>query len=177
MNQKVNLIEILHPEMDILFVALNPPEKSNNNGHYFSGSWSYWNLLLKSGLIVHPVKSPLTGDDEVFRSNGINFKNQIYGVTDLCHDIVQTNSSKVTVNKLRVQRILSLLDTHKVKILCLLHSKVGKAFSRVQGIDRTKKYGSIGKINGSLIYEMPFHCASIQDKEKYYQKLIYGISK
>jgi G:T/U-mismatch repair DNA glycosylase len=171
MNQAVRLQEILHPKIDILFVALNPPDKSNKNGHYFSSSWSFWNLLLKSGLIIQSVKSPLSGDDEVFRENAINYKNLIYGITDLCYDIVQTQSSKVFVNEKRVQRILSLLQNHKVKNLCLMHSKVGKAFEIILTINRNQKYGLIGRINDTNVFEMPFHNASIKDKESYYKKL------
>lgn len=172
MNERVKLNEILHPNMDILFLALNPPEKSNNNGHYFSNNLSFWNLMLNSGLITKSVKSKLTGDDEVFRSNKINFQNKIYGITDLCHDVVQTKSSGVFVDKKRIERIITILETHDVKILCIVHSKVGDAFEKIKGIDRNKKYGLIGKIHNTLVYEMPFHNASILNKEKFYRKLI-----
>jgi G:T/U-mismatch repair DNA glycosylase len=172
MSPQVNLIEILHPKMDILFLALNPPEKSNENAHYFSGSMSFWNVLFDAGLITKRVNSPSTGDDEVFRSNKINLRNKTFGICDLCHDIVQTKSSKVPVNKLRIQRILSLLNNHDVKILCIMHNKVGKAFSKLHGLDRTKRYGLIGRINSTLVYEMPFHNAFISNKKIYYSKLI-----
>ena len=105
---QVNLSEILHTYMDILFVSLNPPEKSNEKGHYFSGSWSFWNLLLKSGLITKPVKSPLKGDEDVFRKNNINFKQAIFGITDLCPEIVQTQSKSIQIKANQVQRILNI---------------------------------------------------------------------
>lgn len=115
--------------MDILFLALNPPDTSNNNGHYFSNNMSFWNLLFNAGLITKTVCSPLTGDDEVFRDNAINLKKSIYGVTDLCHDVIETKSKFVTVSDYRVSRILNMLNEKEVKNLCIVHAKVGKAFN------------------------------------------------
>ena len=168
---KVKLKEILHPKMDILFVALNPPVNSNNNGHYFSNNLSFWNLLFNSKLITQPVISKLTGDEEVFRNNSINYNHAIYGITDLVHDVVETNSNKVKVEKLRIDRILKIIDTNKVKTLCLMHSSVGNAFQDVGLIIRSPNYGFVGKYKSTLIFEVPFHNASIGEKEQYYEIL------
>ncbi|QGW28732.1 hypothetical protein [Phnomibacter ginsenosidimutans] len=165
---KLNLIEILHDQMDILFVALNPPVNSNNNGHYFSNNLSFWNLMCSSGLIIQPVQSKLTGDDEVFRTNFINYKKAVYGITDLVHDVVETNSNKIVVDRSRVNRIIKLLDTHHVKTLCLMHSKVANAFQDIGVIKRLPNYGIVGKYKSTIIYEVPFHNASIANKEQYY---------
>ena len=51
----VNLQEYIHPKMDILFVALNAPEISNSNAHWFSGTLNFWNILFDSGLIVERI--------------------------------------------------------------------------------------------------------------------------
>jgi hypothetical protein len=171
MNE-INLTEILHSRMNILFVALNPPEKSNSNGHYFSGSLSFWNLLFNSGLITNRVKSPLTGDDEVFRNNIINFKSAVFGITDLCHDILETKSSKVKVSSERVERIVQLVSKSDVKNLCLIHGKVGRAFKYLPSLDRSSKYGLIGKLDKINVFEMPFHNASIPKKHLEYKKLL-----
>jgi G:T/U-mismatch repair DNA glycosylase len=168
---KINLKEILHPQMDILFVALNPPVNSNNNGHYFSNNLSFWNLLLNSGLITTAVRNKLTGEEEVFRRNSITYKNAIYGITDLVHDVVETNSNKVKVNKSRVERILEILNTHEVKIVCLMHSSVSNAFQDAGLVNRNTDYGLVGEYKGTAIYEVPFHNASIENKEKYYKLL------
>ena len=168
---KVNLIEILHPKIDILFLALNPPVNSNNNGHYFSNNLSFWNLLFNSELINNPVKSKLTGDEEVFHNNTLNYKNAIYGITDLVHDVVETNSNKVQVEKARVTRILNILDNNRVKVLCIMHSSVGIAFHDSGLIRRNREYRIVGKYQNTLIYEVPFHNASIRGKEKYYKLL------
>jgi G:T/U-mismatch repair DNA glycosylase len=170
---KINLAEILHPEMDILFVALNPPVNSNNNGHYFSNNMSFWNLLYNSGLITNPVISKLTGDDEIFRKQSINYKNAVYGITDLVHDKVETNSSKVSVEQKMVDRILEIINKRKINILCLMHSKVGSTFQEAGLIKRKPEYGQVGQYKETLIYEVPFHNASIAGKEKHY-KLLKG---
>lgn len=166
-----NLIEIVQPKMDILFVALNPPVGSNHNGHYFSNNLSFWNLLYQSGLITKRVKSKLTGDDEVFRSNSINYKNAVYGIIDLVHDVIETNSNKVKVDDQRISRILEMLDKNEVGVMCLMHSKVAKAFQAAGIIVRSDKYGMVGKYKNTLIYEVPFHNASIGGKERYYELL------
>ena len=166
----VNLQEIVHPKMNILFLALNPPVNSNNNGHYFSNNLSFWNLLNKSGLITQSVKSKITGD-EVFRKQGINHNRAIFGITDLVHDLVETKSNLVSVEKVRVKRILNILDNSSTKILCLMHSKVSNAFQDAGFIIRNRQYGQVGKYKSTLIYEVPFHNASIGEKEKYYSML------
>lgn len=171
MNE-INIIEILHPKMDILFVALNPPKISNTNGHYFSRNLSFWNILFDAGLIIQRVKSPITGDDEVFRDNAINYKRAIFGITDLCNNVLETNSSRVTVNADRPNRILNLLNSHNTKVLCLMHKKVSKAFEEVLTLDRKKRYGLIGRIGTVKVFEMPFHNASIPNKHLEYKKLI-----
>jgi len=165
----VNLIEIIHPKMDILFVALNPPVNSNNNGHYFSFNMSFWNLLYNSGLIEKPVRAKLTGDDEVFRNNTKNYKNTVFGITDLVHDKVETNSNKVRVEKERISRILDILQKNEVRVMCIMHSKVSYAFQDAGLIKRNPDYGLVGKYRDTLIYEVPFHNASIADKKRYYE--------
>lgn len=172
---KVNLKEYIHPEMDILFVALNAPAQSNNNRHWFSRNLSFWNQLYASGLITRPINDPLKGDEIVFSSKSINYKNQVYGVTDLNNKLVQTDSNKVKTNSEQVKRILEILNNHKVRKVCLLHNKVAKQFEKNNLVKRkTGKingYGIIGEYQGIPIYEVPFHSASISNKEEYYKLL------
>lgn len=171
---KVNLTEYIYPTMDVLFVALNAPVESNANKHWFSGSLSFWNLLHRSGLITKSISSPLEGDEIVFGSTEINHQNWVYGVTDLNRREVETDSSMVNVLDEDVIRILRILDRNSVKRVCLLHSKVGAAFRNTE-IDMNltdNRYGLIGKYNKTLIYEVPFHNASIANKERYYSQLI-----
>jgi len=171
MREKVNLKEYLYPEMDILFVALNAPDVSNKNEHWFSYNLSFWNVLYKSGLITEPIFDKIKGDEKVFGSNAINFQNQIFGVTDLNRGIVQTDSSNIKTTTAQVKRILKIIDKHKVHKLCLMHSKVAIQFEKEWLIVRGE-YGKVGKYKDVPIYEVPFHNASKKDKHKYYNLLI-----
>jgi hypothetical protein len=173
----VNLSECIYKEMDIFFVALNAPVKSNTNKHWFSGSLSFWNLLFRSGLIKEQILDPLIGDVKVFKEHSINYNNWVYGITDLDRETVETNSSNVKTDKAQVARIISILEKCKVKKLCLVHSKVAKEFESQGYITRNYKagknvYGKVGKYKGTEIFEVPFHNASIPNKELYYNQLI-----
>jgi hypothetical protein len=128
-------------------------------------------LIYNSELIIKPVKNKLTGDVEVFRHNTLNFKNAVFGITDLVHDVVETNSNKVKIEKTRIDRILKMLDANSVKVLCLMHSSVSNSFQEAGLIRRKPNYGLVGKYKNTLIYEVPFHNASIPGKEQYYRKL------
>lgn len=173
----VNLSECIYKEMDIFFVALNAPVKSNSNKHWFSGSLSFWNLLFRSGLIKEQILNPLIGDVKVFKEHSINYNNWVYGITDLNREIVETNSSNVITDKAQVDRIVSFLEKFKVKKLCLVHSKVAEEFEAQGYITRNYKagknaYGKVGDYKGTEIYEVPFHNASIRNKELFYNQLI-----
>jgi hypothetical protein len=52
----------------VLFLAPNPPQQSNDNGHYFSGSSSrFYRLLFMSGLMTEDVPKSY-GHEVVFGS-------------------------------------------------------------------------------------------------------------
>ncbi len=170
----VNLKEYIHPEMDILFLALNAPEVSNANEHWFSRNLSFWNLLYRTGLIILQVTLPTEGDTVVFGSNKINTEGMVYGVTDLNNEVVKTDSREVSIERRHVQRVLEILQTNSVAKLCLMHSKVGKAF-RDSGFLKNStgnRYGLIGYLGTTAAYEVPFHNAPVANKELYYGKLI-----
>ena len=174
MENKVNLSEYIHPKMDILFVALNAPENSNRNAHWFTNNLSFWNLLYRSGIITQPIHNKLEGDVKVFGGNKINFKNWSIGVTDLNRRIVETDSKNVEVRPSDVTRIIQILKTNQVSKLCLMHSNVRTAFREYASEIKFNKnrYGKIAQWNAMEIFEVPFHNASIPDKEKYYSMLI-----
>lgn len=173
MKDKVTLSEYIHPKMDILFVALNAPENSNMNKHWFTNNLSFWNLLFRVGIITIPILNKLEGDETVFGSTKINFKNWSIGVTDLNRKIVETNSKNVEVNSTDVKRIMEILKTNQVSKLCLMHSKVGVTFRNFASEIHfnSNRYGKIGQWKNTEIFEVPFHNASIADKEKYYTML------
>lgn len=61
----------LRDNLDVLFIALNPPVQSNNNGHYFSGKQSsFFNQLYLSGLITEDLDKTIA-DDLVFGKSHI----------------------------------------------------------------------------------------------------------
>ncbi|WP_313375333.1 hypothetical protein [Chishuiella sp.] len=173
----VNLKEYLYPEMDILFLALNAPKVSNENAHWFSRNLSFWNLLYDAGLITSKIDEAKKGDETVFGGTSINLHNLVIGVTDLNNEVVETDSNKVTVEKKHLKRIIKILETNKVKKVCMIHSKVGDAFRKSNFIENLNKnrYGKIGNIGKTEIYEVPFHNASIPNKEQYYKLLIDAI--
>lgn len=178
MKSKVNLIEYVHPKMDLLFVALNAPEVSNANAHWFSYNLSFWNLLSRAGVITQTISDPKEGDVTVFGGTKINHSNWIIGVTDLNRDVVATKSTQVTTDITQVKRILSIIEKNAVKRICLMHSMVADEFERSGIIVRNNKrganeFGIVGKYKSTVIYEVPFHSGnSIPNKELYYSNLI-----
>ena len=175
---KVNLKEYIHPKMDLLFVALNAPEVSNANAHWFSYNLSFWNLLYRAGVITQTISDPKQGDVTIFGGSKINHSNWIIGVTDLNRDVVATKSTQVTTDSVQVKRILSIIENNSVKQICLMHSMVADEFERNGIIVRNNKngvnvFGVVGKYKSTIIYEVPFHSSnSIPNKEIYYSKLI-----
>ena len=178
MKSKVNLIEYVHPKMDLMFVALNAPEVSNANAHWFSYNLSFWNLLFRAGVITQTISDPKQGDVTVFGSNIINYGNWIIGVTDLNRDVVATKSTHVKTDSNQVKRILSIIENNATKRICLMHSMVAEEFERHGIIVRNNKqgvneFGIVGKYKSTVIYEVPFPSGnSIPKKEIYYSKLI-----
>ena len=160
--------------MELLFVALNAPVNSNNNAHWFSNNLSFWNLLFRTGIIEAPIYNKLEGDLKVFGDNSINHKNWNIGVTDLNRRDVETNSNKVVVLPSDVRRILDIIKSNKIKKVCLIHSYVGRAFRDYA--DEIKfnnnRYGKIGELRNTQIFEVPFHSAMVNNKEQYYKLLI-----
>jgi hypothetical protein len=178
----VNLKEYLHPHMEILFLALNAPEVSNNNAHWFSRNLSFWNKLFEAGLIIKPVTDPCKGDEIVFGTQEYNYKKWVYGVTDLNRRVVETSSSNVNVEYEDFKRVLAVLDRYWIKKLCIMHSKVTMVFEENGLIERfsgqsLKGYGEVGKYHGVRIFEVPFHNASIQGISTIYSSLLDGEKK
>lgn len=102
----VNLRPFLRPDLDVLFVALNPPKQSNSNGHYFSGTGSrFFELLHKSGLLTKAVLKS-NADEIVFGSTAVNYAGREFGVVDLVNYVVQTNSGQVRPTRKHVDTLL-----------------------------------------------------------------------
>jgi len=151
----IRLQPILHRNMDILFLALNPPSQSNSNGHFFSGDNSFWEILFLSGLLEKRVTECSIADIQVFRNSSINYKQAIYGITDLVR-LLETDSRKVKPSQEDVVRVLEIIKEYQPKVLCLMHNKVRKAFEQEKIISGALKYGKVGHYNDTLIFMVPF---------------------
>lgn len=144
----------LRENLDVLFIALNPPVQSNNNGHYFSGkSSTFFKQLYNSGLITKNLNKS-TADELVFGDTKFNYKNKSFGVIDLKPKLEETNSNKVKVTKKDVLLMLERIKRFKPKNVCIIHSEVMKHFAKVTGINL--KYGYNGKVLDG--YNIEFYC-------------------
>jgi len=129
-SQKSNLRPFLRPQLDALFVALNSPTQSNDNGHYFSGRGSrFFYLLYLSGLITKELPKA-TADETMFGSTSVNHKGCAFGVVDLVDDLVQTNSGKVRPTRQHVDLLFARIREFKPRFVCVIHSKVRKALNK-----------------------------------------------
>jgi G:T/U-mismatch repair DNA glycosylase len=146
--QKAKLEPFIRENLDVLFVGLNPPSQSNNNGHYFSGKQSrFFQLLYLSGLISSNINKS-EADLNVFGNNSYNYNKANFGVTDLIQHIVETNSGKVKPTREDVLSLCKSIIKYAPKNVCIIHSKVRDAFERFQNeyISGGLTYGNCGKI-------------------------------
>lgn len=136
------------PDLDILFVGLNPAEESNRNGHYFSVKSSLWEQLAIAGLITEPLHFDerwRTADRVVFGSTKINYRGWSYGVTDLLPDVVNSDSSAVSPKWHHGEELIRRVALLKPRMAIVLHAKVAKCIERVL---RTSLIGSSPTIEG-----------------------------
>lgn len=144
----------LRKDLDILFIALNPPEQSNINGYYFSGSQStFYKQLYLSGLISKELDKSIA-DELVFGGIEYNYKNSNYGVIDLVPGLVETNGGLVRVNNEDVINMINRIEKYKPKIVCIIHSKVKTKLSNY--INKNLVYGYNGQLLENLDTE--FYC-------------------
>jgi G:T/U-mismatch repair DNA glycosylase len=141
----------LHEDLDVLFVALNPPRRSNTNGHWFSGENSrFFKLLFESGLFT--VNLPKAKADVViFGMNVYNFEHSDYGVVDLVPDQVETESNFVRARASHFDALIGTIRQCTPKIVCIIHSDVKDAFNKKRNAKRHNisgpvRYGVCGKI-------------------------------
>ena len=177
-GRKRPLGSFLRPKIDILFLALNPAPDSAKNKSWFSGNKSFWNLLYRSGLITRPVGEAVGADKLVFGSSSINHKKSVYGAIDLVPDVVESKSRKVKVNDRHLEQLRKTLKSHSVKVLCIMHYRVAEELEKARWIKRRRgyqrrKYGLVGTLGSTRIYEMPFHLGNnVADKHKLYESLL-----
>jgi len=144
----------LREDLDILFIALNPPEQSNVNGHYFSGNQStFFKQLYLSGLITKDLDKKIA-DELVFGDNEYNYNKRNYGVIDLLPRIVETDGRRVRVVEDDVILMIERIKRLKPKNVCIIHSKVMKSFKRFANINLS--YGYNGRLFNNM--DILFYC-------------------
>src|SRR4051812_6353467 len=117
----INLHPILRDELDVLFVALNAPEESNENGRHFSGKRSrFFELLFKGGLITERIEKT-SGDEIVFRDTRINYEHSSFGIVDIVDDVVETSSKRVKVTRGHVEGLLKCIRDCRPRFVCVIH--------------------------------------------------------
>lgn len=167
---KSTLIPFLREDLDILFVGLNPARGSSNNGHYFSVNQAFWNQLYLSGLIVQQVNKS-NADEIVFGTNSVNYKNKLFGITDLEINIAESNSSIVPISTSNYENLMTVLIKNKPKIVILLHGKVLAGLLSYLGykIPRSNS-GLLGRLiegQNTMFYNIAFpHGNTIKSEEK-----------
>src|SRR5580658_183903 len=143
---EINLRPFLRPQLDILFVALNPPTQSNDHGHYFSGGGSrLFHLLFLSGLITMDLPKA-TADQTVFGSTSVNRNGCAFGVVDLVDDLVQTNSGKVRPTRQHLDRLIASIRELSPRFVCVIHSKVRDALNKHPDSVHQLDYGICGPL-------------------------------
>ena len=169
MKKKVNLKPFVRKNLDILFIALNPPEISNKKGHYFSVKQSLWNQLYESGLISEMVDKEIA-DEQVFGSNKLNYNSWQYGVIDLAPDIIETVGAKVKPTDDHVKKLIENICYYKPKIALIIQNRVRDKICKENIPMNT---GLIGRILeedygcNTEFFLIPFpHGNSIKDKVK-----------
>ena len=59
------LPDYLAPDLDLVFVGINPGRRSAETGHHYVGPGNhFWPLLHESGLVPEPLTEPLTYEDD-----------------------------------------------------------------------------------------------------------------
>ena len=135
----------IRPNLDVLFVALNPPTQSDNNGHWFSGDRSrFFQLLHESGLITEDLPKA-TADEAVFDSTTFNFRGFKFGVIDLVEDVIQTNSGYVRPSRRHVDVLIERFRDLGPRFVCVIHYKVRDALNQSREFEHPLDYGICGR--------------------------------
>jgi hypothetical protein len=143
---EIKLRPFLRRPLDVLFIALNPPQQSNLNGHYFSGKRSrLFKLLAASRLITREIPRACA-DEIVFGSTEINYARSSFGVVDLVDDLVETNSTRVRVTPAHVARLINRVREIHPRFACVIHSKVRDGLMRHGKLRSPLKYGWCGAV-------------------------------
>jgi hypothetical protein len=165
-------LNIIPPNPDIVFIALNPTKDAIKNGAVFSRDKAFWNILVKSGILAESLNEvPLIDRARVVCSEGKHLTNWNIGIADLLPHVIETNSKNVKIpNGSATELFDSEPNLQNAKKIVLLGKNVTEGFRRdfpqleswdsLSNSTGIKDFGSIGTIemNGNKIkvYSMPF---------------------
>jgi hypothetical protein len=96
-------------------------------------------------LISRSVEKEVA-DEIVFGSNAVNHNRSSFGVIDLVHDVVETNSGKVSPTKEHVVALLEKIRIHQPRFVCVVHSKVRRSLQRHGKLEADLTYGYCGPV-------------------------------
>ncbi len=102
----------LAPNLDIVFVGLNPGEYSDRVGHYFARKQNmFWSALYRSGLVPEPLTPE---DDGRITEFG-------YGLTDIVKRATR-NIDEVTADEFRTggKRLRAQLEALAPEVICFV---------------------------------------------------------
>jgi len=124
-----------------LFLALNPPEQSNANGHHVSGKASrFYHLLFKTTLPRTYGSHPPTRLCSVRRQS----------TTTACHSGLATWPRRIAercqCHRDHVEQVVADIRKLRLWFVCVMHSKVRDALNRYAGFARELDYGMCGRI-------------------------------
>lgn len=167
---KSELNPLVKPNLDILFVGLNPSNGSSNNGHYFSVNQAFWNQLHNSGLITNSLDKN-DADIKVFKGNKYNLNQWNFGITDLIPHIAESKSRKIKPTNEDCEKLKKCIKKNKPKIVIFIHKKVVSSFFRHINIKiPASNSGNLGKLMkecDTIFYNIAFpHGNSIATIEK-----------
>ena len=162
----------MRPNLDVLFVGLNPATASAERQHYFSTTVHFWNRLYDSGLITRALGCRnLDGyaDELVFGQTTCNAHNWSYGITDLVRTVVETNSRNVKPMPEDCKAFCDNIRTIRPRAVVLMGGKVYDSFIRYCRLSRkvSKEYGNKGRLMagcGTTFFYVPFPTSSRLNK-------------
>lgn len=159
------LIDLLQPDMKILFVGTNPAESSARIGHYFAGKTNvFWKLLYQSGLIDEQLT---TEDDYKILEYG-------YGLTDVMkRPTSMTTKLKKEDSIGSTQRLSQIVEIYKPRIVAFVGKLGWRTF--LNDPDKKLEYGiqmEKAKLNPKVFLLPSSSGASYADTD-YEQKLMW----
>lgn len=168
--EKSNLVPFIRMNLDILFVGLNPATGSSQNKHYFSVNQALWNQLYTSGLLIQNIDKSIA-DNIVFGETKVNYDGWSYGITDLVHNIAESDSRKIKPTSSDCERLRLDILKYKPKTVVLLHGTVLKKFIKYLGHEVPKSNsGNLGKLiqgTDTIFFNIAFpHGNAITDHDK-----------